>query len=1385
MITFSDSSAIELTVIGESGTGGVFGYYSNSSPDALIAGYNVNCTLNGACAGGIIGELINSNTLTIDGTNSVTVKRTSIDSAFSKDFGGIVGSYSSAATDSELTFDGVSVNITKSVLADNYGGIIAVVSEGPYGNNYGYVKFTGVTVNAGGCSSNINQTFGGLVGSSDKSFLDAENATINAADGFVGGGIVGKMNSGVLRLSGKTDLSGTKALYDSQKGCGQIVGFRGQALIYARDGWKLIRGAAVTIDDIGTWGEVLRFNGDTMTEDSVLSVDEIAHTVTVAASGAVVSSLSEFAALSLNIQLNSGDAGTLLFDAGSTGADLLKSTITLAADIDLTGTGITGLTRDDGSNANFTGTLNGGGHRLTLATGEAYGFRGNDSTSVGSAEDGNGIIYRHRFNGLFAKTGSGAAFSDLVLDGDIIVNAIASSDTYAGGLSAEHMQGAISFASVTAENRITLSGGSKYIIVGGVMGRTIENTPNLGITFTDCVISSEINCTGNCKFIVGGAVGEISTVKAFEVVAENVTISAKVNNPGTDAGAKAACFLANISNYSNSYTTDSRTMTLKNIVIDGAEVTTKCSNDGGALLGEAWSNTDVTIGGASDSGITVRNSKVTESGTGCIGGIISAATGYWKVYDVNIESIEVQSASAQAFGMLVNKGIFNDYGKIFALYLELQSESAFRIASADLSALNASAVYDDLLATCTGNYSDDVCENNRAVVSVHSSGGILKMNGSDCNTYQNQSGRNVTNKNTRYYYNLDVMRGKSASNLTAPEKLMLWSVYNYAYDNLKQYFQNPITSANNTLEGAFDMTGYSYYPVDLSASATIAQGSSFKFCCEEIESGESGTGDSDGIQRSALSQPSQHYLMHCGLIRNLTASLTVSGAELSGNVGNVGGSGALVCGTVSGTLDYPVTLELKNIVLNGVRVNDISSGYAPLIVNNIASYVKLTVNTVSTAKDVYTQAAATSLIGNVGDVDAENITLNFSALSLDGRKTAGTLTALDDAYGTQCSVFSKALLLNSLRFQSGKSCSAVYNFKYGEDWDSSGAPLHHVAYGSEISSSAEYPDMQRQYIDRDDVYTSPEQAECTSQYTFSAFLPYVAVPFDEAEYYHEIKVNHKNTANLDVGCGTYNDPYIITHADQMSLVADILNGMTPSSDGVIINYYPENYSSWCEDRTSHTEYVWEVDSSVFSAENGSVLSVEEMQTALSTAYYRIDNNITLSASFVGLGKSVAFCGVIYGADSTVVLQNTNPFIYQSKGAVVKDLTLHVSADFSTALKGSGNAKYLTDGDGTTEFYGGLIGIVNGGDNIIDNVNVSFDNAATINTSVGSCYGNKAVGGYIGVVRYGGVIFRNMDETDVGLAANTYCAPVYDNSSVGNNNKTFLYCNPIIGRVIDG
>lgn len=1360
-VSFEGTAMVSGTVSGALATGGVFGYYKSSEAENSfdISRYAVSCTLNGESSGGLFGKLENSGNMTIIKNDTeatgISVNRTSSDK---QTFGGLIGTYLSDNTSNSLTISGISVSADNSAGgAEYFGGLIGKADDDSY------IRLENVSVSASGCK-NVT-SFGGIAGYADKAFIDAENVTVNTNGDFIGGGIIGNMNGGVLRLGGTTDLTGTKAA-----GGGQIIGTRGAALIYAQNGWQLNRGEAASFDDIGTWGEVLRLSSS-LREDNIFNINETEHTVTVKRAGTTVGSLAEFAVLALNMQLNSGTSSdsTLLFESSSTtGTSLLSSDITLNCNIDLSGTGITGLTRDDGENDAYTGTFNGSGHTITLAVGEPYGYRSNTALAAGDASDGNGRIYRHYYSGLFAKT-ENITFNNLIVDGIINVKYTDNARYYIGGLSALH-SGNITVQDLTVQENINVSGNTgNYCFVGGIAGQAAENS-SPAIVISGSTISPEINCSGNANFICGGAFAEISQNDKFSVTADNVKLGAAVTNSSTAGSKKVGGFIGNISN--NNGAASDRTISLTNITIDSENVT---SAYGGALLGESWNNCEVSVGSETEKGITVKSAEVTQNGNGDFAGFVTNATGCWKVYDVNIEGITVSGASAASFGMLVNKGVYKYDSITTALYLETESENAYKIGSAVIS-IGLNTIYDEIIATCSGSFDDEdavLWNDTCAVVSIHTSGGAVTMDGAGCNTYQNQTSVKKANPYSRYYYDLDVIRGKNVSERTDAEKLMLWSVNLYAYSNIKQYF-NDAFNKTSIPAGNYDMTGYSYYPVDMPSGMNIADGAVFTFCNDKIVNSE----------KPAVGERSQHYLMHCGLFRNSDGNITAGNITFSGTVGaDSDYSGAMICGTVMGSVNSTAKAVLNGIVLDGIRVNSTEST-APLLINKIDSYTALELSNVSTTEKYRTEnisAAASSLIGDVGSSDgnSKDIKLTFSGLTLDGRKAAVSDTAvnaaLSKAYNTDMSIFSKAILLNSFRFKAGSNCSGTYNFRRDEDWDEDSAK-HNVAYGMEISGSKEYKDMQKMYF-KSDSYTNPTGVD--AEYDFSGFLPYVAASYSENNY-HEIKVNQTALAELDTGCGTYNDPYIISQGKQLELLDKILsNNLGDSEDGAVVNYQENSYSAWCNEKKSHKVLLWDAESSCFRSEDGTTsIKLADMQKTLASAYYMLGNDVTItSADFVGIGKNVPFKGALFGNGHAITNETVQPLIYQSTGAVIKDITVNVTANFKGKFSAAADSKYETDGNGTTAFYGGVIGIVNGGDNIIDNVSVEFTNAGTIDIKSGTNYGNKAVGGYIGVIRYGAVIFRNMDNAShLGITAGM-------NNIFGSN--ALLYCNPIIGRVIDG
>ena len=99
---------------------------------------------------------------------------------------------------------GKSVSADGASLAKVYGGGIGVIddttSEEDENAGTSYVKFDGFTLDKAANASTL--TFGGLVGNGDKAFIDAKGVTIKTSENYKGGGLVGSLAYGVLRMDG-------------------------------------------------------------------------------------------------------------------------------------------------------------------------------------------------------------------------------------------------------------------------------------------------------------------------------------------------------------------------------------------------------------------------------------------------------------------------------------------------------------------------------------------------------------------------------------------------------------------------------------------------------------------------------------------------------------------------------------------------------------------------------------------------------------------------------------------------------------------------------------------------------------------------------------------------------------------------------------------------------------------------------------------------------------------------------------------------------------------------------------------------------------------------------------------------------------------------------
>ena len=1505
---------INQYISGTLGSGGIFGYYKPKANEQSFDFSNLNTTnsrQNGTGdVGGLFGVLDSDHNFTID--TSATVTSNHADGSATS-YGGLIGRYKNTSLSNTLTISNISTNMTKASGkgAASYGGAIGIIDE----TNAAYVKFDSFTlsnaVNAYKAGDEAAPRFGGLVGKAENAFVDADNVTISVNNYYTGGGLVGDLGNGVLRLTGTTDLSGAKSTAPTSNGhlYGQIVGNRDSALVFAETGWVFKRSAAVSADDIGAWGEVLRFDtkstdtntetdegtGDETTYDityeqfsssTVLTVNETAHTITVADSVSTVSSVADFASTALNIKVSSGN----IITAGTP----LSGDITLGSNIDLRGTGLTGFTRDNSGSDNkmdeshcvfsnkFVADDN--GYSITLAIGESYGFRGEDDLSTAEERtEGDGKIYNHRYNGLFGVI-NGSVIGDyedfentITIKGSINVSPKAN-DIYVGAVAAI-TKTQVSIYCLDVETKFDYAG-AKNIYLGRLIGEVNEpaentNTPNVtkAIDIYSCNLSGEVSginaSDGTC---IGGAIGKIyhHDNKIQNWYFESIQLSGKIENKAEKTNQIVGGLVAMISGYSATSSYNPRTLTLDDIITKNLEISGGKATTMGGLLGYQWLNTNVVVGVTGkpndlpDTNVTINtNSKITAIGdVKDMAGLVYNATGKWTVNDLDITAINVAASSPRSFGMIVNKGWYCASGKNYktdgsssAIYLLLPTTTCYSISSSTLTSLNGASVFDELVAySAYYTDSDDtrsgvddsgdeyILKNGAGVVSIKTSEtNGLNMNGTTLsNSYKAQTTQGAKpNPWTRYYYNLDTVTSDKSSDLgTAQKKLMSWGLNQYAHQSIRDNFANPFT--NNQIDLAtYDMSGYSWYPVDVDSNVKV-QGA-FKFYNYEFEQSEAANGDTYNSQKTSLynstkSSTTQHYMLHSSLLRNVYAgkTVTVNNVILQGNTPVINGySGAFICGTVDGSSDTnKAVINIDGLDLDGVYIHNITNvtgdsiTYAPLAINRILKYTNLTVKNVKTTnkyttntstnvpyikKDGTYPKAGSSLIGEVGSSTAKGLNLNFTKMKLDGRTAAvddtnGENTTLNNAYGTDRTIFTKATLLDKFEFESGST--GTYTYTWANDWGSDG---RYVTYGKEVgyTNEGEYPGIERQYIEGSSEsaaeYTSPmSNADANGNYMSTNknnFLPYVATAYTSNGTKHQLEVNHRTTTAE--GCGTYNDPYLIQNGSDLENFAKILNGICDGTS-VILPSADERAAYWCDDKSGKTKHkVFTFGGTTFDCEGETSLTTTQVRTYLAGAYYKLGKSIDLNITYPGLSSFTSistsgatrndfavFRGVIDGGGYTITNKSTSPLIGNSYGSVVKNLTISVESAGNIQLNQTNNTEKFP----TCKSYGGVISNVLGGDNIIDNVSVSYASMQNYIDLEGANNQLIPVGGYIGVIVSGCLIFKNMNDKPQGIASAENSIVITDykkNSRTGAVTYTdvfadnWLYVNPIIGRVLNG
>lgn len=1398
------------TILSNGNGGGLFGVLElNNKSSYTMEGFEFACTKSGnennSAYGSIVGQVKSNSGV----KNALFINNCKVQSKFNNDntqyHGGLIGKVGENNNNNAAVYvevngtssDGIQITVDNPAAQNRFGGIIGCLSTGSILKMTGTVKIT--------TGNNFSK----------------------------GGGIVGETAAGsAVEFNGTTDLSEVKYAWDKTNE-GQLIGRQESSLIYARgdgngNGWKFIRTNAANntnkeLNDIGNYGEVIRLQADSNptagldkelikinAEHQIELKQAIDYTGNSNYSGDItLASREGLALLAITWQTRGYFSADSVNINTKSWENLRKKNIFLSADIDLTGTGILGIERNiEDKSKPYEGNFDGNNHTINLAIGETYGQRKRQSGSLETVSDeewGNGQIYSvgtaHNTLGLFS-TASGSV-RELTIDGFIHAsteNGWADIGGYAAELIGNNIS--VTIENVTASESMNLRA-TDYTKVGGIYGECIGT---VNITLNNFISNAEFDFVkSKNQDWVGGFCGVYSRNNSETTIdCQSVQLSTKIITVGSKISSGG--LIGEISNADKK-----RTITINSIQVNEYRLNQDKNTDNnlttcGGVLGYLWENTDVVFQTPADANayaLSVADATI-NAPKASVGGLVYQGSGKWQINDRGID-IKSATFNAKTLGLLLCHA---EEKSNRALYLEMTAnwDTAYKLEKVTVG--GSPAVYDEMIAYTTNNAKNILDNNKNAIISLATVDRKGVDTTAECNTYVNRTEYGKTkpsNPNSRYYYNLDQIVASQNGNvsgwLDTPGKLIIWDVYTYADESLKGYF--PVDAGNikgigtdAASKATIDLTGYSYYPVDV--GAMTIQNADIKFANETIEEKEKA--NSNKSTQGNNTEHTQHYAMHGGLFRNMISSedviTTVENVTFQGTIGKVNGtSGVLSFGNIEGNAAVTPqrfhTLKFYKVEFSAFRVTDAGTDYAPILINQTGSYTTLVFNDVKATGygDSPQKPAGSSLLGNIGGPDKTQISLTFNKMKLP-----------DKPYGNG-GIFTHATFLESFQYKSSGIGTAIYNFYKAEDWNGK-VHRHDVTYGSEISDSVEYRDLQHWYYDEQTYgqsegyvrYENPDNTgkDCPD---FKAYLPYVYDKQSAAS--HEIKVNQR-IADLLEGCGTYGHPYKITTALEMKTIADYIATATPQTGWKVQvtgnqsayhtapadadSVYEYDGTGWYQvqkqsdtDDTGNVVVSWQ--------KTGKTVSNDMMHCYILSAYYDIrakentdtaKNKVLELENFAGLGTELyPFRGVVVSNNgSTVKIGGdniANGFIVYSYGSVVKDITIQYS----------GKGKILTyqkpddDDYQPKSFFGGVIGCIMGGDNIIDNVKVSMDKGWTLTLDGDNNYLIQA-GGYVGSVSGGGVIFRKKNDTNfTGLTASHL------------KNGTSLYVNPYVGRVLDG
>ena len=1442
-LVIDSNVTIDNTVTGTGSVGGVVGICENASIQStgkVIKNTDLYGSVN---AGGFVGLITNSQVEISNFILNGMVRASNYSSCYA---GGVVGQYNATNDTAVLKISKIGVNSNRigAGYADTRGnscgagGVIGyihgdnvTISNIAYDDSeYAFLpdlRYHGQSTNTANATSATGGIAGRVAGKNIEisnirvSFISTRGIAGNYAGDIFGyvetlskvrvtditvaanyvsnspgynGGIAGYVDKGcVIALCGNLDLSGISYLnnrtgvYGTNKG--YIAGGQKESILYLEKDAVLTKNETAgdydnsvwltdyynyytyyTIDDVGTYGGVYK-NIEDADGNLVIQYDnaygqEITGTVEYADGKYQLQHIADAMRLAIALgTLNADDTeyalrfGANCFQAGETGKSLLAADYEVTADLDFSLAGIYSLCRNDSIQYEFSGTMEG----KQKADGEY------PVISLG-------IASKQNYGGLFPKI-KDAAFKNLQLSGYLYYTQNFGGIAYYG-------EGNVTLDGIYTDMKMRTSSHSQYYTnnviyyYGGLIGQyKLENG-----TFIcrNCVVAPVIENI-RVQQIAGGMVGYINTgkntVSEANVIVDNVQIKSQLtadtkfshNHNYTYTQARVAGMFAYIGydvtgNQSGVSTLGGNivnatysVLKLTNISVEDAciDLSRVTSNKQyvratGGFLGYEWNNVEVSI-----DGLTVDDSQINSLGR--VGGLVTTLAGKLDLDHIALNSMTMNDKNgSQSFsGLLVGDGRY----ALVTLYRE-----NYTIDSS--VTISGYSNFDEIVGVNCKLKDNGVNTNGCGLAQIngitdYSEGGIVNIimpefQDMTSDAYESYHNQVITQSNqyTRYYYNLFgdaydankiTVNGTSAE-INSQEKLMLWHLYKYMNGNIQRfitpYFEGGSPSNVNTwnLSGNLDMNGYSYYPTRVSNETYHGDNAVITLYGEVLE-------DKEADNKKPSDSLREHYMMHAALFY-ASANVTAEGITFKGTGVNLGSkSGVLFAGTLSGITN------IKNITCDGVRLSNYTNETgAGLLVGIVVDGSDVMVDTVYTTGYGDDDIAAAALIGIVGSSDARNIHISFQNMQVEDEK--------DKLFRYASFIYSYDSVDNS----DINKCFGLYTFTK-DDFDSG-----NVTYGKELSYGVDYYDL-----DRDAALQAIIDASDAS------YHPYVYIV-------KNILVNPRN-GNITEGCGTYEDPYVISNRKQFLTLYCYLTGSSGYDD--IFNIVDSTGCKWSvnpiggglgdgrcnltDDLQSHTAI--EFGDAEFPSRD-----------ELRTAYYIIADDIDLSvysdlneyvvaSDFSGLGTTTyPFSGVMIGQKSdgtipTIILPNTRTdsgryqdnygFIQYIKGAVVKNLNI-TCPDGAVQVESAG---------------GGVAAISLGGDNIIENVTVDID--FTVYST------GTATGGYVGYVKKGSVIIRNITIDNIENYTAGYLKSGIREEITTENHSSYRKNCRVIGWVYDG